>query len=446
MRPTPSIRDVLLFCSVVACCFATNVYAQTATPQGGPPAPDDTPFKIQVKVDAVLIPVVVRDAKGHAVGTLRKEDFQLFDRDKPKPISGFTLQMRAPAKKDVSPDAMLPGKSGGSGSAAPGPSAGVPERSIIFLFDDLHLTANDLPHVQDAAIKMLKNSLAESDRAAVVSFTGTHSALTNDRAKLQETILKLHSRNLYNHATHECPDIDFYKGDLIENKSNQQAFESAVQDMLTCANMDPSTSRNIAEHMVRAAASRAVEAGDQDVRVTLGFLKELIHKIAALPGQRTLILISPGFLTVTPEALNAKSEILDFAAQNNVTISTLESKGLYTSEIDASERGPTSAYALRTGVESDYHRESLTLNEDVLAELADGTGGTYFHNNNDLTGGLKNLTDGPEYVYLLEMPLDEVKPDGTYHHLKVKVDQKGLKLQARQGYFAPALPKEKKQK
>jgi len=36
--------------------------------------------------------------------------------------------------------------------------------------------------------------------------------------------------------------------------------------------------------------------------------------MASLPGQRTLILMSPGFLTVVPEAMTDKSRILDLAA------------------------------------------------------------------------------------------------------------------------------------
>jgi VWFA-related protein len=79
----------------------------------------------------------------------------------------------------------------------------------------------------------------------------------------------------------------------------------------------------------------------------------------------------------------------------------------------------------------------MVLDEEVMAELADGTGGTYFHNSNDLEGGFRGLMEVPEYVYLLEMSLQNVKHDGDYHPLKVKLDQEGLKLQARRGYFAP---------
>ena len=91
-----------------------------------------------------------------------------------------------------------------------------------------------------------------------------------------------------------------------------------------------------------------------------------------------------------------------------------------------------------------YHSESMALNEEVMAELADGTGGTYFHNSNDLEGGFQALTEVPEYVYLLEMSLQNVKHDGDYHALKVKLDKEGLKLQARRGYFAPRATNKKK--
>jgi VWFA-related protein len=79
-----------------------------------------------------------------------------------------------------------------------------------------------------------------------------------------------------------------------------------------------------------------------------------------------------------------------------------------------------------------------------MAELADGTGGTFFHNSNDLDAGFKALTEAPEVVYLLELPLENVKPDGSYHRLKVKVTRDGLQIQARRGYLVPKPEKNKK--
>jgi len=70
--------------------------ARTAAAQQATAAPTQNGnAKIEVKVDAVLVPVVVRDAQGRAVGGLKKEDFQVFERHKQQAVSGFTIQTRA---------------------------------------------------------------------------------------------------------------------------------------------------------------------------------------------------------------------------------------------------------------------------------------------------------------------------------------------------------------
>lgn len=43
----------------------------------------------------VVVPVLVRDAQGRAVGNLKKEDFAVFDQGKPQVISGFKVQTRS---------------------------------------------------------------------------------------------------------------------------------------------------------------------------------------------------------------------------------------------------------------------------------------------------------------------------------------------------------------
>ena len=401
---------------------------------------DAAPFKIEVKVNKVLVPVVVRDAERRAVGDLKKEDFQVFDQDKLRTISGFSVEKRG-----------LAGTDSRSGTSSPAPpntaplSSSAPQRFIVFLFDDLHLTADKLGQIQRLGKKILAVPPGGSDMAAVVSTSGTNSGLTNDRAKLEEAIRKLKPEPLYQRQERQCPNIDYYEADLIENKRDGAALEAAVQQTLACANLDPQTMRSVAEAMVRSAASSAMVTGDQDVRVTLATIAEFVRKMGTLPGQRTLILVSPGFLTLSQEALTWKTQILDLAAHSSVTVSALDARGLYTTELGASERGPDSKMAMQTGYESQSHRASAALNEDVMAELADGSGGTYFHDSNDLEAGFKDLAAAPEYLYILELSLGGVTPDGTYHRLKVKVDRDGLQLQARRGYFAPKLGKDAKE-
>jgi VWFA-related protein len=256
--------------------------------------------KLRVTASAVLVPVVVRDSNGGEVGNLRKEDFEIFDNHKAHSISGFSIQKRAAAEgHGTIPEPAAPGE-----SPRRQPSVTAQPRYIVFLFDDPHLGAGDLMQAQRVASKMIGSTLKDSDMGLVISFSGANSGFTRDRNKLQETIANLKTQELYRHAGHECPDVDYYQGDLIVNQHNQQAFDLAVQDALSCGHINL---QSVAEGMATTAARRAVNIGDQDVRVTLGFLVNLVRKMGTLPGERTLILVSPGFLTMTPEALAEKS-------------------------------------------------------------------------------------------------------------------------------------------
>jgi len=429
------MRRSTTFAAIALCCAAVISPAQqTPVQQTNDPPPQDSTYTFKSNVNVVLVPVLVRDKQGHAIGNLKKEDFQVFDNDKLQVISGFTIEKRA--EIESVPNAAQPAP-----VAAPPQPPPAPERFIVFLFDDMHLSLGDLAQAQKAGTKILAASLTETDVAAVVSLSGRiNSGLTADRAQLQAAIMKLQPQNLYRTTGSECPPMDYYHADLIENKHNTNALEAAIQEVMSCS---PGVQlRTVAERLAEAAAIQALAVGEQDVQVALASVKDYVRRMATLPGQRTLILVSPGFLTLTSQALADESQIMDAAAESNVTISALDARGLYVTEIDASERGGGSSFSTR--LKSEYRRNSMSLNENVMAELAAGTGGTYFHNSNDLEDGFRRLTAAPEYLYLLEFSAGNVKQNGSYHRLKVKIDQEGLTLQSRKGYFAPKPPKMKK--
>jgi hypothetical protein len=73
-----------------------------------------------------------------------------------------------------------------------------------------------------------------------------------------------------------------------------------------------------------------------------------------------------------------------------------------------------------------------------LARFADGTGGTFFHNRNDIDEGLKEAGAAPSLTYLLGFSPQNLKLDGSLHTLKVSFTRKlNYQVQARHGYFAP---------
>jgi VWFA-related protein len=386
--------------------------------------------KIQVTVNELILPVVVRDKSGRVVAGLVKDQFQVLDRGKLRSIAGFHIERRSRegTAADVGPSERSP-----RNDASPETSA--TRRFLVILFDNRHMEEAELLRARALGRKVLGEAQGGEDAVAVLSTSGLNSGFTRDRVKLADAIGEVQAQNLYRHTGRECPEIDYDLADQIVNQRSELALESAIQNYETCANLIGVT-RTMTESMVESVARRALELGDQDVRATLSIVREVVREMGTLPGDRSLILISSGFLTPTAEAMTLKSQILDVAASASVTINALDARGLYSMEIDASQQGVSSTMAMLTGADSAAHRSKAVRSENVMAELAGGTGGTFFHNNNDLTGGLRRLLSSPEYVYVLECAMPDVKQDGSFHRLNVKVAAKNVTIQARAGYFA----------
>lgn len=396
--------------------------------------PQSSAGTFELNVNKMIVQVVVRDNTGRVVGDLNREDFQVFDNDKSQVVTAFLIERRLPRASFV--DGSV--KTVTTPDNAPQSHIG-PRRFVVFLFDDTHLSLEDLAHAQKASATILDEALAETDMAAVVSVSGkTNSGLTHDRAKLNDAIMSLRSRGVYHSDGSDCPNIDYYQADQIQNKHDSVALEVAIQQVLSCG---PKITVDLAQRLVEAAATRTLTLAQQDIHEAFANTTELVRRMAGLPGQSTLILVSPGFLTITQDSLMQESHLIDLAAESNVTISAIDARGLYTTELTASE--PTMGSTRTILMKSEYRRSSGIMAENVMSELAAGTGGTYFHNSNDLEAGFKSLTEAPECLYLLEFTPENVKNKGSYHRLKVKVDRKGLWLQSRHGYFVPR-PDEKK--
>ena len=92
--------------------------------------------------------------------------------------------------------------------------------------------------------------------------------------------------------------------------------------------------------------------------------------------------MSPGFVSVAPEALGWESQIMDLAAQSNVTINALDARGLYTGVTDISERGAGQ-------IIDPTHLAAMTRAEGVMSELADGTRRSFLSQQQRPGGGIQ---------------------------------------------------------
>ena len=124
-------------------------------------------------------------------------------------------------------------------------------------------------------------------------------------------------------------------------------------------------------------------------------------------------------------------------------VSGLSVRGVIVAEEEGGRRG-IGRFAEKNGpggsrrqLWMEYRRESARANGDVMKDLAEGTGGTFFHNNNDLEVGFERLAAAPEFSYVLGFSSADLKKDGSYHSLKVHVStRKGVTVEARRGYYA----------
>ncbi len=428
----------------------TPARAQDAPQQPPPPIPDqqseskpntaelashDEPTTFKVNVKLVVVRAVVRDSQGHAVGNLHKEDFQVFDKGKPQVITQFDVEQpgaliaKARQKSD-----QTSGSEASDTSANPASAPTVPERFVAYMFDDVHLQFGDLAQVRQAAERHF-STLRPTDRAAIVTTSGVKNLdFTDDRAKLHEAMLRLQPRPIAGGFGQECPDISYYQADQIINKNDPLALQAAIQDAAACGPPSPNPSSALASAtmLVNSMSQQVLDAGDHESRLSLASLKDVVQHISRMPGQRSIILVSPGF--ITPQMEYEFTDIIDHAVRSQVVISALDARGLYVPSMfaDASRPRPQSGQKALIEAAAD------SAQADLLAVLADGTGGVFFHNNNDYDEGFRRVAETPEYSYVLAFAPQNLKLDGSFHSLKVTLrSPQKLTLQARRGYYAP---------
>jgi VWFA-related protein len=409
---------------------------------------EETPVPLRVMVNLVPLRVIVRDAKGNAVKTLRKDDFQLFQDGKPQIISNFSVVEPPPA----TPPAATFGSGTSTAPSGTAPAAGFvpPSRFVALLFDDAHLNIQDAMQSRLAATKYVDASLGPTDRAAVYTMSGQFQTdFTSDRDKIHKSLASIMPRAVTATAEvtdQDCPPMEPIEADAIQNHNDQQALDIATGDALACSvtvsnnqgsNGPTPAQIQQAQALVQAMSLRVEQQTEQETEAVFRRLREIMTRMATLPGQRNIVLISPGFIYVNREV--EYSELIDSAIRQNTFINTLDARGLYVPDLggDISQRtnDPNPAYA---GNRTQWRLEAQERQTETLISFAADTGGWAFHGNNDLGQGLREVASAPDTYYFLAYVPSNLKFDGKFHSIKVTLAGKQkYSIQARRGYFAP---------
>jgi VWFA-related protein len=407
--------------------------APNAAPAG--PAPDagaGSPFVLHMNTDLVLVPVVVRDRNGNPMAHLGRDNFQVFDKGKRQEIVDFTVvAMGDGGALDSHMAAAGPQGYGGEVAAAVGSGT---SNYIVYLFDDLHLTGADMTRAKDAAVRSFE-ALTAADRAAIISTSGeVTTTLTTDREKLKEAVAKL--RVQPGEGGGGCPPITYYMAnEMVSETGPGTAARVATIETIGCMNLKPEQASYAAQMAHRTAESVAA-VGERQSRGSLLQLRAVVRWLAKAPGNRRILLVSPGFV-LNNVALMDSGNLVDEAIRNQVVISALDVRGVH----GADASGGVDEKGYDAGISRDkaaLATQEITATEGGIGGIAEGTGGTFIRNSNDLDGGLKRLVAAPVCTYVLAFKPAHLKADGAYHALEVKLEggEKGS-VQARPGYFAP---------
>jgi VWFA-related protein len=452
-RPGPESSWWLLSIILAAGAVLTpgTLYAQTA--------PKETPkettaeissrdvaptFKLQVERNLVVVRVVVRNTNGATVDNLRKEDFQLFDRGKIQTISHFSLEKTAlkPAPPPPgNPPAKQPeAEAEETDEAAISPSAA--RRFLAVYFDDVSTEIQDIMRTREAAAHYLAKSLQAGDRVGLFTSSGQGDVdFTDDVAKVQKALDLIQHRPVVGKDT-SCGAIPPYEAFLIFVQQDPIALAVATDEVLNCQFNDDPTYTAQAQSEAQANAGSALNMAETESRAALRGIEMLVRAMSALPGQRSLVVVSDGFLT---ETLHYElDQIIDRALRSNVIINALDARGLYTDATTSDASQGSFVNTRSASVAGNKHMmliNSAILQTDGIRGLALDTGGVFFNNSNDLETGFERAAALPNAYYVLTFSPQNLKLDGSFHALKVKlVTQTNLNLQARRGYYAPKKP------
>jgi VWFA-related protein len=402
--------------------------------------------RFRVSVDAVRIDAVVTDRDGRIVTDLTADDFEVRQDGKRQKV---TFAEFVPVLTGAAaPPADLVAGSRAESLAAPPPPVRREDiqRTLAVVVDDLGLSAEGLQSTQRALHAFVDRGLHPTDLVALVRTGGSTAALqtfTTDRRVLHAAIDGLR----WNGAS----------------RNGVEAFEpvnlSQISDPSRSALGEPSDFGLIAR--LRNSMSAAG---------TLGALSLIVRGARDLPGRKAIIFVSEGFqlLVVDPGAgaprqldtrvKYALDRVIDQATRAGVVIYSLDCRGLQSGSLQASDNFTKTAEAFPKvdgpGSMPDLVRGAaaarLQFNRDTqegMAYLAEQTGGFAVMNTNDLSRGLRRITDDVRDYYVIGYTPE----DGTFalsgrkprdHKVSISVRRAGLRVKTRKGFLGVSDPHE----
>jgi VWFA-related protein len=392
-------------------------------PQQSPlPAPAQT-FRSGAQIVEVDARVLGKD--GRFVTDLSLADFEITEDGVPQKIQsvvliGATASSAPPALSAPAPSPFV------APSAAAGPRPG---QTWLFVFDTGHLTGGPLQRAREAVVKFIGEKFREEDLGGVVvDGKMANNRLTRDREELKKAAAdvkmpgELRNRQL---EMREWPRLRD-EGEAFRIVRNERdAIRSAVA---RACDDEPDQCRKVpADLQVMTKARQMVSAYRTATLQTLTVVDALCTGLSRLPGPKTIVFFSEGFVLEEQEA--QLRQAVGQAARAGAHFYTVDVRGL--------NRGPGSQIIDPRLADSPMGAQpTFDGQADGPNSLAVDTGGLAIRNENNFGRALDEIQrDAATYYVIAYAPARETF-DGKYRAISVKVLRPDVKVRARRGYLA----------
>ncbi len=416
------------------------------------PAPQRAQGTLTDGVTAVLVDIVVRDRKGQPVRDLTQSDFEILEDGASQSIGSFTRVFEGQPSTAAS---SAPPSSGAS--PAPPPPGGTlinPGPGVTALvFDRLR------PEARRLAAQAARNYLGSTEESAdFVAIFGIDLSLTPYVPFTRNGVaLRTALDAMVNNPSAGLPTAEQRRA--IAEATQLATASAAAANAATSGAAGPGASAAIGTSPAQAQLTamqadilRGFDAIDKDQQGygTTNALFAIVRTLGRIPGRKSLVLFSEGI--AIPDAVqHFYLGVIDAANRANVSIYTMDAVGLRAESDQAKVRdavnqmgqiGINSGYA-GDGVGGSFTRnlesnaESLRSDPALtLGELANGTGGLFFNNTNNLAPAFQRIEGDLRNYYLIGYTPTNTTFDGKFRAIEVRVKRPNVTVAARRGYFA----------
>lgn len=369
--------------------------------------------------NVVVVNVTVLDRDGKPVENLTKDDFELFEDGKQQKLQAVDLQRLTnkalPPLTNASAESGPPTEPKGYNPVAEKAAQRSnlatqyqDRRLVVMLFDFSSMEPAEQIRAKQAATKFITTQMTASDTVAIEvlgSELHTVQDFTSDRDLLLTAINK------------------FRIGDSSENAAT--ADEGADAQDQSGQFVADETEFNIFNSDVKLAA-----------------LQDAARQLGQYPEKKALIYFSSGIQKNGVDNQSQLEATVNTAVRANVAFYPIDARGL--SAIvpggDATQAG-AAGNNLYNGSGQRSVKENFNNQQETLATLAMDTGGKASLDSNDLTLGMRQVQQDFTSYYVLSYISSNPAQDGRYRRIQVKltprVNLAKVKLEYRQGYFAP---------